>query len=186
MLLTIVGLTLNRFGINKLIWNIDAVFTCSIFFYIGYIFRKNNYFLYIFDNSKQNCILLVNILINLLCTIISIKNGQGLEIWHSWYGIEPITYLGAFAGIFATIIISYNIHFNELKYIGENSLIYFALHQSIILVIINKMLSILKINYDTCVLYWIISIFKLFVILLVLKIISKIINNTHLKKLIGK
>ena len=63
--------------------------------------------------------------------------GQFLEFFSKQYGIAILTYIGAFAGTFAVIILSDACRgFKPLKYIGENSMMFYAWHQTMLLPVI--------------------------------------------------
>ena len=56
-----------------------------------------------------------------------------MDVFHNQYGIWPLTYISAFAGIAWIVIMSHWIISRPIKYIGRYSMIYFAWHQHIFL-----------------------------------------------------
>ena len=59
-----------------------------------------------------------------------------MDVFHNQYGIWPLTYISAFAGIGAIVIFSHWFISRPIKYIGRYSMIYFAWHQHIFLTIV--------------------------------------------------
>jgi fucose 4-O-acetylase-like acetyltransferase len=110
--------------------------------------------------------------------------GSGLDIYWNNYGFAPLTYLSAFAGIFCVIIISYNTNIKSIEYIGRNSLIYFAWHQTIMIPIINKVYWVTNI-YKYKALSLPLEILSFLMICITLTIADYIIRNTKLCFMLG-
>ena len=138
-ILAAAGIIYYKMGGAALIWNVDVCFTALPFFYVGYLCRKtdfvNRYILF----AKYKWGMFVGfILLDVVATLVNYNlTGQFLEFFGCQYGIAVLTYIGAFAGIFAMIILSDACHgLKPLKYIGENSMIFYAWHQTMLLPVI--------------------------------------------------
>lgn len=87
-------------------------------------------------------------IVNLLCWRMSLdETGLGLEMFKSNYGNPLFTYVAAFAGIFCVILLSKAFVIPPIKYIGENSMLYYAWHQTIFIPIVQKVLEKVGIVY---------------------------------------
>ena len=116
-------------------WNVDTVAMALPFFFIGYLFQKYPVLQKPFVSKDLKSIPLAVILYFISVNLLQYnkeKTGFGLEMYNNFYGILPITYVCAFAGIFLTVIVSNHIHGKALTYIGKNSLVFFLLHQAVV------------------------------------------------------
>lgn len=192
LIMTFGGVIYYKFNGNPIFWNIDVCFTASIFFLLGYLYRKDIDF---FKNIKEKInryfsiklLFLMSIFFNWLMYLYS---QEGLEMFDSRYGNPILIYFIAIIGILLILKLSKKKTINWIKFIGENTLIYFAWHQNIAMVLIKKFLEILNfpferisINIGVLCLYYIIN---LILILLILTFFTKILLKTKLKFLIGK
>lgn len=65
-------------------------------------------------------------------SVLSAKiSGQTYEMFYFSYGIFPMTVMAAILLSLAVIILSYRVRMRPLSFLGRNSMIYFAFHQSI-------------------------------------------------------
>ena len=103
------GLLLWRYKIMALPWNIDAVLVVLPFFYVGY-FVKNKYGILAFPQSYKRYSLLASLFFLTLSIVITYWNvtlsGNRIDIYCSTFGIEWISYISAFAGLFSCIFLS--------------------------------------------------------------------------------
>lgn len=139
VLMAAAGIIYYKLGGGSLYWNVDVCFTAMPFFYAGYLCRKTGFVDQKILGSKLKWALFIGfVLINMSVTIINyLLTGQFLEFFGRQYGIAILTYIGAFAGTFAVIIFSDACRgFKPLKYIGENSMMFYALHQTMLLPVI--------------------------------------------------
>ena len=129
-------------------------------------------------------------LINVVFGYLNIKTtGKGLEMFYSEYANPLFTYISAFAGIFAVIIFSRFFTIKPIKYIGENSLIYYAWHQTIMIPVTTIIFSFLGFqeSYDIYQpYYWCYKLVQFVVIIIVLTIPTVIVEKTKLRLLLGK
>jgi len=133
-LMAIAGLVYYRFIGKELPWNVDICFTAIPFFYVGYLCKCNKEkFEKMFFTKRRNCALLF--IFTVICIVSFYINSrltsEHFNIFHSTYGNPLITYIGAFAGIFAVVIFSQLFTLKFIRFIGINSILYFGLHQTI-------------------------------------------------------
>ena len=192
LVLLTVGLVYYRYGGKPLPWNTDVCFTAVIFFYGGYILKKHPV---IFEKIKNQKILTLILffafgVINVVCGYLTHKiSGNGMEMFDSTYGYPPLTFISAFAGIFAVILFSTLLTIKPVKFIGENSLYYYAWHQTIMIYIADKIVNKLDlyiILQSVPFSYYFIRFGQTVFIIITLTIITLIINKTKLRLLFGK
>lgn len=116
--------------------NLDATLAMLPFYYIGYISSRLDLFnKRIFINHPVGC-LFTSIAI---CLVAGGTNllymGEKIDIFYNKYGIIPVMYIGAISGTIAVIILSHKINSRFLTYIGQNSMLIYALHQATIFTI---------------------------------------------------
>lgn len=189
---TIVGLIYYKIGGIALPWNIDVCLTAFPFFFVGYFYKENhdNIDKYLNDIKVSIGLFIVLGIFNLVCGYLTIKiSGSGLEMYYSSYGFAPLTYLSAFAGVVCVIIASKWITIKPIQYIGENSLLYFAWHQTIMIPISTKCLSLIHITLNETSSLLNIGIYKalqLIIVVIVLTFCNILITRTGLKFILGK
>ncbi len=186
------GLLYYESGGKPLPWNIDVCFAAVPFFFVGYVFKQFR------DKtekalSKQSiCFILFIVFgsINVVFGYLNVKiTGKGLEMFHSEYANPIFTYISAFAGVFAVILFSKFFILKPIRYIGENSLIYYAWHQTIMIPITKIVFRHLGFDHPDDIsqpYYWIYKAIQLIVIIVVLTIATFIIDKTKLRILLGK
>ncbi len=190
--LLVIGLLYYRYGGTPLPWNTDVCFTAIIFFYGGYILKKHpKYFKKINDKKSLSCLLFLFFgIINVVCGYYTHKiSGNGMEMFGSTYGYPPLTFISAFAGIFAVILFSSFFTLKPVKYIGENSLYYYAWHQTIMIYVADKIvdkLQLFTLLKDLPFGYYFIRVGQTIFIVIVLTVVSLVINKTKLRHLFGK
>ena len=143
IIMTCIGLCYYKYGGKPLFWNADVCLTAIPFFALGYMYK--NYVTIIdglLDRKWVKILLLVlSITINLVCGMKSLDASLvGLEMFDSKYGHA------AFAGIMCIVIVSKAFVVKPIRYIGENSMLYYAWHQTIFIPIMLKLMSILEID----------------------------------------
>jgi len=189
--MAIVGVVYYKMGRGSLPWNVDVCFTSAPFFLGGYLFKLNyGKIKDIITLNKSIILFFVLGIINVLCLILSVLISKDcLEMFQCRYGFAPLTYVGAFAGSFCVIIFSHWFNAGWVKYIGENSMLYFAWHQAIFIPLINEGLAKIGISYDmvsTELGVWVIRMFKYILVILALTLINVLISKTKLRVLLGK
>lgn len=187
-----VGLIYYKVGGLPLPWNIDACFMAIPFFFGGFVLKENSSKIDNLLSQTKNKILLFLAfgLINVVFGYLNIRmTGKGLEMFYSEYANPLFTYISAFAGIFAVIIFSKFFTVKPIKFIGENSLVYYAWHQTIMIPVTTLGFSFLGFESPTDITqpyYWCYKFVQLVVILFTLTIATLIIEKTNLRVLLGK
>ena len=186
-----VGLLYYKVGGLPLPWNIDVCFTALPFFFGGYILKINSEKIKKIFSKKYAGILLFVVFggINVVLGYLNIKTtGKGLEMFDSEYANPVFTYISAFAGVFAVIIFSKFFSFKPIKFIGKNSLVYYAWHQTIMIPITTMGFGLLGFESPTDIshpYYWSYKLVQLAVIIFTLTIATLIIEKTNLRILLG-
>ena len=177
-------------GGGPLPWNWDTVHMALPFFYVGYFIKQHPILETPFVKWSFRPLLMVALFaFNIwLLTINKKETGFGLEMYNNYYGIVPITYLCAFAGIFGTIILSSYLHWRPLTYIGKNSLVFFLLHQAVVYPMLNKIYF--KLGYgsvytSTWRFIWVVGS-KIIIACIIMFIINECLTKTKLRVLLGK
>ncbi len=187
-----IGLLYYRSGGEPLPWNIDVCFTAVPFFFGGYILKQyTDKMEKILSKKSVSFVLFIAFgLMNAVFGYLNIRTtGKGLEMFNSEYANPIFTYISAFAGIFAVILFSKFFTVKPIKYIGKNSLIYYAWHQTIMIPVTEIGLRIIGLTtpYDiTLPYYWIYKFLQLSIIIIVLTVVTAIFEKTKLKILLGK
>ncbi len=106
------------------------------FFYVGHLLSDNGKCAVRITEMKKSraallfvVFLIGNIVFNLLTHYIS---GESLDMYFCQYGVLPLTYISAFCGIFAFMILSIILRSRVVEFFGRHSLIYFILHQGVL------------------------------------------------------
>lgn len=138
----LVGLYYYGHGGEPWYWNADACFMAMPFFGAGYLYKLHVERVDAFVGKWKGVLFLGSAVINILAWTQSLdENGMGLEMFESNYGNPVFTYLAAFAGIVCVILISKGFVFEPIRFIGENSMLYYAWHQTIMLPIMQKIVE---------------------------------------------
>lgn len=132
------GLLRYRLGWGSMPWNLDVALVAQLFFHGGYVVRNTG----TANVAKQvkglwrvmliGCFLALNAGCGFLCIRLS---GESLDMSIGMYGNELLTVASAFAGIFAVILISQNISSKWITYLGQNTMVIFAWHSRIMIVL---------------------------------------------------
>lgn len=149
ILLPIVGLYYYESGGTAWYWNIDTCLMAIPFFSCGYLYKLHTEKIdTILAQKKLSIFLFITFaLLNIINWKLSLDETElGLEMFASHYGKPLFTYIAAFSGIFCVIILSKSFSFKPIQYIGENSIIYYALHQTVMIPVISKILSIARLD----------------------------------------
>ena len=145
-----VGLCYYKLGGTPLYWNADVCLTAMPFFAFGYLYKLHAKQVDDFIMSKSILFFAIFALINIVSWRLSLdETGLGLEMFESNYGNPIFTHIAAFAGIFCVIIASKWFTLEPIRYLGENSMIYYAWHQTIMIPIFTKVFSFVGIDILT-------------------------------------
>lgn len=188
----VAGLCYYKAGGLALPWNIDVCLTALPFFYVGYILKLNSEKIEKIFSKKYSGFLLFAVFggINVVFGVLNVLTTEkGLEMFYNEYANPVFTYISAFAGIFAVILFSKFFTFKPIKFIGENSLVYYAWHQTIMIPVTKELFNLLGFEHPTDITqpyYWCYKLVQFAVILIVLTIPTVIIEKTNLRVLLGK
>ena len=159
----LIGLLYYKCGGAPLPWDIDAATTALPFFFAGYICKlyRITFCINYKPVSKMAIIFLSCIAMQILLTSFSYAiSGEVLNINDCKYGVIPLSYTAAFLGILATVILSNISHPKITRYIGRNSIVFFAWHNDIMKHIVNRFLKTFNLiynenwDYSLRMLYW--------------------------------
>ncbi len=149
VVLPLVGLAYYERGGLPLYWNADACLMAVPFFAVGYLYKLHAKRIdAVVDQLRFNIPLFVFLgIVNVVAWRKSLdETGLGLEMFESNYGNPLFTYIAAFAGIFCVVIASKWFTIPPLRYVGENSMLYYAWHQTILIPVMNKVYALLGWN----------------------------------------
>ena len=190
LLICLFGLMLWHFGIKNLFWNSDIALVVLPFFYTGYRFHN------IMSNHSIQKIAFKKIItiVFLLGYIIYFLNswnirvaGDKVDLFYSNIDVIGITYLVAYTGITMMILVSMGYENNLIKYIGENSLLYFAWHQTIIFPFLSRLCwKIGVIQYDMYHSTYLFPCLSILLTIIIITILNEIIIRSNFKFILGK
>ncbi|MBR3532490.1 MAG: acyltransferase family protein [Clostridiales bacterium] len=132
--LTVTGIIYEIKVAHVLLWNSDMVLSVIIFFAAGYIIKESGK-LYTDDIPKKTAV--ITFIFALIAMVILEQINyriapSGLNLFLIRYGNPFLTYPCAFFGITACISFSMLFKVPFIEHIGQNTFIYFALHQDLI------------------------------------------------------
>ncbi len=185
----IVGSVYYRLDGEALPWNIDVCVMALPFWYLGYLFKKYDKFQeFIFNNKNKKLFFATFLCINIACGMGNCMiSGEVLSMYGSTYGIELLSYISAFAGIMCVIMLANGISSRTMQYIGANSLIYFAWHQSLIIPLIYDVLELFNIFCgDSHAVILVTKAIVFAVCLIILTLLNILIKDSKLKFIIGR
>ncbi|MGN1267071.1 MAG: acyltransferase family protein [Dorea sp.] len=192
VILAAAGVLYYKNGGAALPWNVDICLTALPFFYVGYVCRKTDFINQkILSKKSKYAVCVGMIALDAVCAVVNLKmSGEFLEFFSNLYGFAPLTYIGAFAGIVAVIILSDMCHgFAPLCYIGANTMLLYAWHQTMMLPLIqeayNKM-NLFKGDWLTTGEYYGRLILTTMVICVVLGVVNEILCRIKLGFIVGK
>lgn len=185
------GLVYYKFIGVSLPWNVDVCLMAYPFFFAGYLYKSNHTILDRYFDSRTLSVILFAVLgfVNVFFGNLNVKiSGAGLEMYSSRYGCAPLTYISAFAGIACVIIASKWITLRPIRYIGENSVLYLALHPLLIPVSADW-LDFIHNSVDSAnilgnrIIY---TVIRMLIILAIISVVNHLVSRTRLKVLLGK
>lgn len=186
------GIIYYKMGGASLFWNVDVCLTALPFFYAGFWCRQTDFINRNILSVKYKWGMFAGfVLLDAVCTFVNFKlTGQFLEFFNKMYGIAPFTYIGAFAGIFAVIILADVCRgFAPFKYIGANSMLFYAWHQTMLLPLIQVLfekLSLFQGDWLSAGEYYGRLLTATIIICIVSAILNEVICRVKLGFIVGK
>ena len=168
-------------------WNLDTAFIIQIYLSVGYCIKKTEFLERLKKHTWINCAAL-----GLISTGCSIMNcwicRHPYEMYYNSYGIFPLTVSAAITGSLAVILLSSKLTaVKPLAWLGRNTMVFFALHQSVAMpiavFILNRFVNSKMLNLPMHILY---LFLELSVILLICTAIYEGIMKLHMGRVIGK
>lgn len=188
--LAIVTLIYYRHGGDVCIWNADASLVALPFFYLGYVMKLSDSIERVLFENKKIIKFVILACLNIVFAFASYKIcGLILDMYGNIYGVEPLVFLAALAGTLCVVLVAKSFAINAIAYVGANSLVYFAFHQEIFLVVINKMMEDAGLFQYKNMTYFmeIVQALITFVFIMIgTTVCTVVINNTKLRVLLGK
>ena len=166
-------------------WNIDICAMAMPFFFCGYMYKQQGH---VFDDCFMRHLRITALTFLILNVSFAYLVGGGIDMFGGSYGLFPLTYITALCGIFFSVQLSKIVSFPFIRYIGKNSIIYFAWHQTIVYPIVWKMLSIMNFPFTNSapILIVLEKCLELILILSITTTINEVIIRSRFKFIIGK
>ncbi|MGN0524126.1 MAG: acyltransferase family protein [Eubacterium sp.] len=186
--LLVLGVIYRKTIDKNLVWSIDVIPTALPFFVSGYVFKIKKIILKCDNIKKTNLVLLIIVLILLNQGLNAVNccffEPHFISMFGNGYCNYVLFYASAFCGIAATILFSMVIKdsLNILNYIGQNTLVFFGLHQIVFMCFD----FVLKRTNASSIVITIIWVLIMLLTLLFFYIFNQLIIKTPLKFLIGK
>lgn len=175
-----------RLGGKVLPWCIDVACVAQFFMNMGYLSKKY-YSLVGKDLKFSSLVIFVLLIINALSGFACIRfSGDSLDMSIGMYGNEILSLISAFSGIGATICFSRLFTNRFITYLGKNSMILFAWHSRIVIVLCGFMYKSLGWFQHFSILEQILyTIITLMIILIVLIPITEFVKTTKYRIYFG-
>lgn len=189
-LICVFGLVRYRLGLGALPWNLDIAFVAQFFFHGGRLFRKSRLMILMTEckNMKKSIALIAMFLfINLVSGCLGIKIAhESLDMSVGLYGNELLTFIAAFSGIFFVIVLSSLLPLKSLRYLGRNTMVIFALHSRVVIVLCNYIYDGLHIFQDPGLIERLGYATVTFVVIMVVMIpLTELIKKSKVRALFG-
>lgn len=171
----------------NLVWNIDIIPMAMPFFTLGFLLKP--YILKIKGNNLRLFLaFIICMIMNQITNAVNCKffGKHYIGMYENSYCNYILFYLSAFLGIMAIVELSKVFEKSIIKkpliYIGKNSLLYFGLHQ-ILLLIAQIIINHLNLTNALIIVIWLLIVVATF---LIITLLNQIVIKTKLKILIGK
>ncbi len=172
-------------------WNIDIAFIIQFYLAFGYCLKKKKILdkIHAKKNKYKFGIIAVFMIIGVLTTVMNyLLCKKTFDMFSMQYGIFPLTILSSVMLSIAVITGSMLIEKSKvLSFLGRNTLIYFAFHQSIAIPIASYVISKGQ-NYGIAILnnYWVYLVIDFLIVMFICACMDFVIRHTPLRYLFGK
>ncbi len=179
------------FGGKALWFNLDVAFMALPFFALGYYLSMRRQVLEKINKITPFlfiCLIFLFLSINFIVGYLNKKiSSVKVDMSQNSYGNLILMFVSAIAGIIVVVLISQKIHFKFISYLGQNSIIYFIMHQKIYTIIANFVYPIFHFNEGANIINNTISLFLLPAIsIIIITFFNYIFTNSRLCIFIGK
>lgn len=191
LLLAALGIGYASVGGPILPWNLDAVLPMLPFFLAGYLQKNSAWDWGRFAKTKWGVIAFVVLGLGNLAMGAPAVSGKmpGMDVFAASYGFVPLSYPAAFCGIACVILVAHWWQPKPLQYLGKNSMIYFAWHQTPVLsamVLLFPRMGIPVSGYSSSIQMLAEKLLELTVMLTVLTGCNALLSRSRLKWMLGK
>lgn len=180
----------DQFVGKALPWNVDTAFIALVFICFGYWLSSMNLVKWIEQKTnvqKLSLAVAFAIVSILLSSCNQYLCGSSFEMWGNRYGLFPITVSAACMGSASVIVIASAFQENKfLEWLGQNTIAFFAFHQSIGIVLMKKAVVRLNIPDTSVFMFWTSQIFIFAGTFLICYIIHILLLNLNLGFVVGK
>lgn len=177
-----------RNGGSTLYWCFDVACIAQFFILLGYVVKCKYNLIESYINKHNKVILVfflfaINIVSGFACIRIS---GAQLDMSIGLYGNELLSIISAISGICAIILLCQLVSNRFLRYLGRNTMIFFAWHSRIILVACGMIFGALGLFQGSDLIsQYLYCLVCLIVILTVLYPINELIKKSNCRHLFG-
>lgn len=137
--LSVLMLIYYKSGGGAWIWNADASIIALTFYFSGYFFKRYNVIDFLHKKGAKEKFYIMAFCFALQMSLLKANiylTGESLEMFANSYAFFPLTYIVAVLGALFIIMLSEYDIVPLVKYIGKNSIIYFAWHQTLVFSVI--------------------------------------------------
>ena len=185
----LLGFLRYRLGWGALPWNLDVALIAQFFFNLGFLFYHSKIQPFLLERkaSKICGLIVAGILINFIAGFSNIRlTGQSLDMSIGMYGNELLSIFSALAGILFIVVLSNFFSIRPLRYLGQNTMVIFAWHSRILIVLFELIFNALGLFTSQNALILCIRAAIIFVgILLLLIPATELIKRTKVRKWFG-
>lgn len=191
VMMYISGVLYYKNGGLPLLWNIDTVLIATIWFAAGFVLKNSSFSpsLSQVKNQRRNTILTI-ILSGIIYLSVVFINWElcheKFDIAMRTMGIPLLTLTATFAGIIMFMSVARLIQIGFVNYLGRNTMVYFALHQTVMIPLLGWVYASLGLfmqeSMTSDLIRLVLSIFLIFACLYP---IDKLLNHSKLKFMLG-
>lgn len=185
VVLSVLFLVYSEKGLPILPWNIETSCIILPFLVFGYALRKLRFF-EMQKIANTSLIILLLIAGSLILFYNSLFGGDGLELYARHYSFFPLTFTAAIVLSLFMIMVMMNVKSRALSWLGKNTIVFFAFHQSIALDIVNRLINPIAFPNSSITMQTLAVAVSLITVLFICFVMSQAINYLHLNRYFGK